>query len=380
MSLGKIMLGLRSVLLCRGPSWTRGLCRHALREHPDQVKKLRVAGLLTGVALLLAACSSTSPAVSPKPSGSRPSPATISVTYVSGLQNGGYLVEGIHQGYFKAQGLTVHLVEVASAPLEVDAVQSGSAQFLSLGPGADLFPMKGLVKYLFADGVSLTDSVVGNKSDGVTTPASLKGKKVLVPFGTTGQLILIEALQQAGLKLSDVVQLNTTPDELVSGFDGNSAPVVAAWAPLTTEILNTDHSAVTIASDYTFYPKTVLPLGWGVSPTYAATHPSVVKRFIIAMLESATYVKEHLSATAVLTAQMTHVSLPLLTQTEHMAVYFSATQIARNYASRLEEKWLLRENQLFIQGGLLPSMVAFTKYNGGQAIPAACAAAVGCHA
>ncbi len=337
--------------------------------------RLGVGGALFAASLSLAACGSASSTTS---KASSLKPVNIAVAYLPNLQSGSALAVGIDQGFFKAQGLIVKPVQFQTGPPEISAMQAGDIQFASIGPGIMYLPMKGLGKYLFSDAVSLADSVVGNKADGVTTPASLKGKNVLVPLGSTGELILLETLHLAGLNLSDVHMINTAPNEQITGFLSNSAPAMAGWAPNTTEILDKSSSAVTIASDRTFYPKTAFPVNWGVASGFAASHPGVVKRFVTAMLEAATYRTEHLNTAVSELSRLSSVPQPLLAETKNLTVWFTGAQMVKNYTSGRDETWMKSYNKFYVVEGILPSAVPFRSYSLAGVATSACVSARDC--
>lgn len=315
---------------------------------------------LIAFALGAAACGSTSATTQPTTAIKS---ATINVAYLGNMQSGSALAAAINKGYFAQEHLVVHPIEFQTGPLEVSAMEAGSVQFLSVGPGIMYLPMKGKGKYLFSDAISQADSVVGSKSAGVTSAADLKGKNVLVPLGSTGELILLETLQKAGLQLSDVHMINTSPAEQVSAFLSGSAPAMAGWAPITTQILNKDPSAVTVASDINFYPSTAFPVNWAVDNSYAQSNPGVVSRFVRAMERGATYRTQHLNEVAGWTATLSKVPLALIQESEHQTIWFTGSQIAANYKSGAVARWMARYNQLYIEEGILTSTVPLSQYS-----------------
>lgn len=326
--------------------------------------------VLGTVALTIAACgsvSSTGKSSTVTSSTTRPPASvkstTINVAYLGNMQSASAMTAAIHEGYFAKEHLIVHPVEFQTGPLEVNAMNAGSVQFLSVGPGIMYLPMKGQGKYLFSDAISLADSVVASKSAGITTLADLKGQKVLVPLGSTGELILLEALQKAGLKLSDVHMINTSPAEQPSAFLSGSANVMAGWAPITTQILNKDPNAAVLASDKNFYPSTAFPVNWAVDNTFAQNNPGVVSGFVRAMERGATYRTHHLSQVATWVASLSKVPLPLIQESEHQTVWFTGSQIAANYKSGAVARWMARYNQLYIKEGILTSTVPLSTYS-----------------
>ncbi len=102
--------------------------------------------------------------------------------------------------------------------------------------------VRGVVGYVGAAFEKPTaDAVVGlvaSGDSGIKSVADLKGKKVGVTFGSTGDLWLIEAMKEAGLTTNDVDRINTRPPGLVSVLDTGGVDAVAAWEPFVTQALN----------------------------------------------------------------------------------------------------------------------------------------------
>lgn len=355
--------------------------------HPRPLRApshLRTVAAFLASALALTACAATSATAPPgktststSPSKRTAAPVTVGVAFLPNLSGASSLAVAIDQGYFARAGIKVHAVEFQSGPTEIAAMQAGNVQFVSIGPGIMYLPMKGLSKYLFSDNVGLADSVLGNKADGITTAAELKNQKVLVPLGSTGEIVLLETLHRAGLSLSAVHLVNASPSEQVSGFLSNSAPALAGWIPNTTEVLKKDSNAVTLGSDSEFYPTVQLPSNWSVDSAYAASHPAVVTRFVAAMLRAATYRTDHLGTAVRETAQLTHVPATLLAAGDQQTHWFTEKQIMLNYSTGKERAWMQKLNTFYIQEGLLPNKVPFARYSLAGTVTAAAKVATG---
>lgn len=293
---------------------------------------------------------------------------TVSAAYLPNMQSASALATAIHMGYFREAGLNVKPVQFQTGPSEVDAMTAGQIQFLSVGPGIMFLPMAGHGEYLFSDAISLADSVVGSKTAGVTSPRSLKGKSVLVPKGSTGEVILLETLQSVGLNLSDVTMVNTSPSEEVTAFLTHRAPAMAGWAPITTEVLNKDPSATTVAGDTNFYPQYSLAINWGVGNAYAQQNPKVVKAFVWAMLQAATYRTKHLQQVVGWVSQMSGVPSSLLAETIHQTVWFTGPQIVANYRAGKVSAWMNHFGKVYVEEGLLPHVVPISSYSLGSLV------------
>lgn len=71
----------------------------------------------------------------------------------------------------------------------------------------------------------------------------LKGKKVAYQQGTAGEAVLLEALDQAGLKLSDVTTVNLPQTSVNAALQGGSADAAVQVEPLTSVYLEANPGA-----------------------------------------------------------------------------------------------------------------------------------------
>ena len=80
-------------------------------------------------------------------------------------------------------------------------------------------------------------ALVATKSSGINSVADLKGKKVAVTFGSTGDAWLLQALKEVNLTRNDVERINTRPPSLVSVLDTGSVDALVAWEPFNYRAL-----------------------------------------------------------------------------------------------------------------------------------------------
>ncbi len=95
--------------------------------------------------------------------------------------------------------------------------------------------MRGIVGYVGAAfEKSTSDAVVAlvaSGASGINSVSDLKGKKVGVTFGSTGDVWLRQALKEAGLSINDIERVNTRPPGLVSVLDTGGVDAISAWEP-----------------------------------------------------------------------------------------------------------------------------------------------------
>jgi len=289
-------------------------------------------------------------------------PASITVAYMPNMGGASSLAVAQQQGYFKKAGLNVQLDNFQTGPAELDAMASGTVNIAYIGPGAIFLAMKGKAKVILVDSISMGDSIVVAPHSGVRTVADLKGKSVLVPVGTTGEIILYEALHSAGLSLDDVNMINTAPSAQVPAFLSNRAPIMAGWDPNTTEAMSRLPGSHILVSDHTYFPNVSLPDVWTVSNQFAIAHPNTVKRFVGAILQAMNYKTKHMSQTVSWTSQLTNVPGPLLQQTISSAVWPTKSQILQDYKSGAVKSWFDSLAKTFVAMKTLPSVPKYSSY------------------
>ncbi|TBV04187.1 ABC transporter substrate-binding protein [Stutzerimonas kirkiae] len=125
----------------------------------------------------------------------------------------------------------------AAAPLgealnagAVDVGALGDAPYVfALGAGA---PLK-VVAITHADGRFSTSILVPRDSP-LRSVADLEGKRVVTNRGSIGHYLVIRALQDAGLKSTDVTLVNLLPSDARSALESGNADAWSTWDPYTT--------------------------------------------------------------------------------------------------------------------------------------------------
>ncbi|MFZ5639658.1 MAG: ABC transporter substrate-binding protein [Bacillota bacterium] len=148
-----------------------------------------------------------------------------------------YLVE--EKGFFKKYGVNVELVWF---PVYSDSLQAlatgkidGNSQTLSdtLAPASKGLPLKA---------VMVNDNSFGG--DGVVAKpqyksmADLRGKKVATELGTVDHLLMVTALDKAGMQESDVQYTNMTVNDAGPAFIAGNLDAAVLWEPFLTKAIN----------------------------------------------------------------------------------------------------------------------------------------------
>lgn len=288
-------------------------------------------------------------------------PISLTVAYMPNMGGASTLAVAQNMGFFKKSGLNVKLQQFQTGPSEFDAMASGTINIAYIGSGASYLPMEGKAKIFMIDSIGFGDGVLASASSGVKTVAQLKGKSVLLPLGTTAEIILYEALKKAGLTLNDVTLVNTTPTAEIPAFISGKAPIIAGWDPGLTDALAQSKGSKLLAYDKQFYPQLSLPGIWCAS-NQLAKHPVTVEKFTWAMMQAMNYKKTHMKQTVNWVSQMTSIAPNLLTASVKDSTFLTGQQLETDYKKGLIKKWFNTLSQTFVAMKALPKAPSFNTY------------------
>ena len=151
------------------------------------------------------------------------------------------------KGFFAKHGLDAKIKVRSTGSALTKSLKAGQidfapAAFTNLPVALERgFKVTGVVGYLGGMYQESThDSNVGiisRAGSGVKTIKDMKGKKIGVAFGTTGDLYFRTLLRNNGMTAKDVKRINVRPPSHVSVLDSDGVDAVVAWEPNVTRAL-----------------------------------------------------------------------------------------------------------------------------------------------
>jgi len=211
----------------------------------------------------------------------------LNIAYMPNYASLWSVVTGVEQGYFAEEGLDVTLVEFADGPTIINAMENGSIDMGYIGPGAHKLCINGRAKIFLFSQIGNADHVLASKKAGIETIADLKGKKVGYSSGTSSEMILKYALEEAGMQWSDIQPFEMDASALVSAMLSGGIDACAAWSPSTTTIINNSNGDVfSLCSNQTFAHRSVSPASWIVLNGYYEQNAETVLKFTRALYKA----------------------------------------------------------------------------------------------
>lgn len=92
-------------------------------------------------------------------------------------------------------------------------------------------------------------AILVNEDSAIKNPADLKGKTIVTTRGSVGHYLLLEALRNAGLDISDVKPVFLLPADARALLSSKRVDAWSTWAPYTTISVNADNTRIIASSD-----------------------------------------------------------------------------------------------------------------------------------
>ena len=139
--------------------------------------------------------------------------------------------------------------------------------------------------YFIHDVIGAAESLAVKKEAGIKGISDLTGKKVAVPFGSTAHFSLLMALDDAGVKASDVVILDMQPQDIAVAWERGDIDGAFVWHPTLASILESGGEIVVTAEQLAEKGIITADLGL-VSKEFAKKYPKFVSEYV-AVLDNA---------------------------------------------------------------------------------------------
>lgn len=134
------------------------------------------------------------------------------------------------------------------------------------------------------------EGIVVNRDSNIHSVADLRGKKVAVNRGGTGEYLLSRALQTAGVEEASVHKEYLTPADSGSAFSSGHLDAWATWDPYLAIARNNYNGRVLVNGQQLGSENAA---GYFIRQDYLAAHPAVVKAVLDVLLRSNAWAQQH---------------------------------------------------------------------------------------
>jgi NitT/TauT family transport system substrate-binding protein len=212
-------------------------------------KLLAVAAVTATLTTALTACGSDDDSAS---GGSK-----ITFGYIGDFNGTSLLAVAEKEGLWEDAGLEVETKVFTDGPTQITALGAGDLDYGYIGPGAVWLPASGQAKIVAVNTLGGADRVIAQP--GIDSIEDLEGKKVAVPEGTSGDMILGLALEAAGMTRDDVELVPMDPPTIVSAFSSGKVDAAGIFYPSIDTIKQQVPDLVELAQNSDFSDDFAFP-------------------------------------------------------------------------------------------------------------------------
>jgi len=197
------------------------------------------------------------------------------------------------KGYFTSEGIQTSFQAFGSGPGTLDAMFSGKADLAISGEIPVMFsvmngqPLSVIATIVKAENVV---GIVGRKDRGITTPTSLKGKRIGVTIRTAGHFLLSAFLTQQKLSASDVILKDYDTEALPGALARGEIDAASTWEPMLGELeTQLGANGVTFIAGGLYSPTLHL-VG---TQAYVASHEKTLQKVLLALIRGADFCSDN---------------------------------------------------------------------------------------
>ncbi|WP_371540048.1 aliphatic sulfonate ABC transporter substrate-binding protein [Streptomyces sp. NBC_00466] len=268
--------------------------------------------------------------------------STVRFGYIGDYNGASLLAIADKQGLWKKAGLTAHVKSFNNGPVQVQALSAGDLDYGYIGPGAMWLPASGKAKVIAIDTLTHADRVIGQP--GLKSMKDLKGKRVGVPEGTSGDMVLNIALAKAGMTAKDIDKVNMDPSTIVSAFSSGKIDGAGFFYPAIDTIKKKVPGLEEIAS--TKDTGDAFPTAF-VAGTKV---PEAKNSKVIKVLQQANdWRKQHPEESVALAARMLQVTVAQAKSDASHVETLSTADLAAKTKSGEVNQWLKKLGEFFVR-------------------------------
>jgi NitT/TauT family transport system substrate-binding protein len=197
-----------------------------------------------------------------------------------------------HEGHFTREGLLVAIQPHSTGKAALHSALERQADLASMLDIPFMFAAMNGQPVSTVATISTTEKgqgIVGRRDRGITTPASLKGKRIGVALGTSGHFLLDAFLIRERLSASEVTVRDVKPEHISKAMANGDIDAASTWEPYVGTL-----SEELGANGVTFSGAGVYDSVFIVGGTrdYVVSHPETIKKVLRALVRGARFCKD----------------------------------------------------------------------------------------
>ena len=237
---------------------------------------IRVAAVAATLAMVTAACGGSSSSTDTANAAGESLPTKIVIGYQN-IPNGDLIVK--HDGLLEAafgDKVSIEWKLFDSGGSVNEAILANAVDIGLVGSSPTSRGISSGIEYQVPwifDVIGKAEALVAK---GAATIAELKGKTIATPFASTSHYSLLAALEDAGLKESDVKIIDSEPDAILAAWQQGDIDAAYVWNPVLAKLAADGGTVLITSEDLSKKGKTTYDLAV-VTNSFASKYPAAVQ-------------------------------------------------------------------------------------------------------
>jgi len=316
----------------------------------------RLAWTFAGAAALFGSVAALAPAAA-NAQAARPR-VSLTVGYIDTSINGvGVIATANKLDLWSKAGIDVKLIPFTNGPTQIQAMAAGSLDIGYVGGGAIWMPASGQAVIITPNEKTFGDFLLARPGSGIKTVQDMRGKKVGVPDGGSGEMILTLALEKAGMTMADIQRVPLDPPNVVSAFVAGQIDVAAIFSPLSNQIRDRLPDTLVLANNKDF-PNTQFIGAWVASKQALAGKPEAVQRFLEVWQQANDYRIKNPKDVVAWSSAASGAPAPQLQGQVDALEWWPSSQILADNKSGVTRQRFVSMQELFVKLGRIKSPTA----------------------
>ncbi|MGC2062430.1 MAG: NrtA/SsuA/CpmA family ABC transporter substrate-binding protein [Thermodesulfovibrionales bacterium] len=197
------------------------------------------------------------------------------------------------QGYYLQEGLEATPLLRSFGKAALKEVLDGKADFATVAEPPVVFTIMNGEKIAVVATIQTTtngNAIIARKDKGILTPKDLKGRKIGVTPGTTGDFFMDSFLAMHGISKKDVKVISLSPNELSTALVNGDVDAVSAF---TLYLIQLEKKLG--EKGITFYDKDLYTFSFNIVATqeFIRNNPGKVKKLLQSLIKAEKFVKQN---------------------------------------------------------------------------------------
>jgi ABC-type nitrate/sulfonate/bicarbonate transport system substrate-binding protein len=196
-------------------------------------------------------------------------------------------------GYFAQEGLDAEAQPHAFGKLALNAVIAGKADLATVADTPFVFAVLNGSKITALAVIQTSnrnEGIIARRDLGIAEPADLRGKKIGVTLGTSGDFFADVFLLNHGIERQNVKIIDMKPDEMSAAIATGRVDAVAAFYPTLKQIEKNLKTNGTVFFGEALYTEDYIV---AAGQDYVRNHPESMKKVLRALIRAETFARHN---------------------------------------------------------------------------------------